>query len=265
MRPALMATAVCLLALTACSKPDAPKATEAQGTAPAGPRLDDWSYSGDNGPEHWARLGGDSVTCGQGKRQSPIDLTGFPPAKVADLTLDYLSSTATIQNTGRFIQVSPSNGGALVMDKTSYKLKSFHFRTPSEHIINGHRAALETQFVHENDKGQTLIVSVMSDIGVADPMLAPIWTFLPTDPGAPVAIPDVLLNARDLMPATEEFYAYSGSLTAPPCTEEVTWLVAASPLSISPEQIDTYQRLIGANARPAQARNGRDLLHIIGG
>lgn len=260
MRSVLMVSA--LLVLSACGKPE-PAAHPAPTSA--GPKIDDWSYSGETGPEHWAQLGGDAVLCAEGKRQSPIDLTNLPPATVADLTLDYTSSPATIQNTGRFIQVSPTDGGSIVLDKVAYKLKSFRFRAPAEHIINGHRAALETQFVHENDKGQTLILSVVSDIGVADPMLAPIWTYLPSDPGAPAAIPDVLLNARDLMPGTEEFYAYSGSLTAPPCTEGVTWLIAASPLSLSPEQIDAYQRLIGSNARPAQPRNDRDLLHLIGG
>jgi len=224
-----------------------------------------WSYDGDDGPAHWGDLGGDNTTCKTGHRQSPINLTGVAAPKAINLTLDYTSSTAKIQNLGYAIQVSPTSGGGVVMDGVRYKLTAFHFHTPSEHTLDGHRAAVETQFVHKNDKGDVLIISVLSDIGVADPMLAPIWTYLPTDPGPASLIPDLLVNARDLMPATEEFYAYSGSLTTPPCTENVTWLVYASPLSISAEQVDAYQRLTGPNARPVQPTQGRDVLHIIGG
>ncbi|ESQ80477.1 carbonic anhydrase [Asticcacaulis sp. YBE204] len=224
-----------------------------------------WSYEGDDGPSHWNQLGGDNTTCASGHRQSPINLSGMAGAKTVNMTLDYTSSAAKIQNLGHVVQVSPTDGGGVIMDNVRYKLIQFHFHTPSEHTIDGHRAAIEAHFVHKNDKGELLVIGVLSDVGVADPMLAPIWTYLPTDPGPAAVIPDVLINARDLMPATEEFYAYSGSLTTPPCSENVTWLVYASPLSISAEQVDAYQRLTGPNARPIQTAQGRDILHIIGG
>lgn len=224
-----------------------------------------WSYEGDNGPGHWGDLGTENKLCKSGKRQSPVNLNGVAAPKTINLTLDYTSSAAKVQNLGYMIQVSPTDGGGIVMDKTRYALQTIQFRTPSEHTIDGHRAAMETQFVHKSEDGQTLIVSVLSDVGVADPMLAPIWTWLPTDPGPAALIPDLLVNARDLMPATEEFYAYAGSITTPPCTESVTWLVYASPLSVSPEQVDAYQRLTGPNARPIQQPQDRDILHIVGG
>lgn len=223
-----------------------------------------WSYEGDDGPAHWGDLSTENKACKTGPRQSPINLSGVASPRAVNLTLDYTSSPAKIQNMGHAIQVSPTDGGGVVMDGVRYKLVQFHFHTPSEHTIDGHRAAIETHFVHKNDKGDLLVIGVLSDVGVADPMLAPIWTWLPTDPGPAALIPDLLVNARDLMPATEEFYAYSGSLTTPPCTENVTWLVYASPLSISPEQVDAYQRLTGPNARPIQQPQGRDILHLVG-
>jgi carbonic anhydrase len=253
--------------LAACSpKPEAKSShAEAKSHSVAGPKLTRWDYDGEEGPGHWGQLGGDNTTCALGHRQSPINLTGMPSAKSVNLRLDYNSSTATIQNSGHSIQVSPSDGGAVIMDGVEYKLSQIHFHTPSEHTINGHRSAMETHFVHKNAKGELLVIGVLSDIGVADPMLAPIWTYLPSDAGPASIIPDALLNARDLMPATEEFYVYSGSLTTPPCSENVTWMVYASPLSISAEQIDVYQRLVGSNARPVQEAKGRNILHVIGG
>ncbi|MDC7675008.1 carbonic anhydrase [Asticcacaulis machinosus] len=228
-----------------------------------GAKLTHWAYSGDEGPSHWAQLGGDAATCASGARQSPIDLTGSGRPQMSKITLDYLSSNATIQNDGHSIKVVPSKGGGLIADGTQYDLKQIHFHSPSEHTINGRRAALESHFVHQNTKGEYLVVAVLSNVGVADPMLAPIWTYLPSDQTTPAAIPDLLINARDLMPAAEEFFVYSGSLTVPPCSEGVTWMVFSAPLSVSPEQVSAYETLLGSTARPIQARKDRDVLTII--
>ncbi len=162
---------------------------------------------------------------------------------------------ATLEATGQA-------GGGLVSDGVRYDLKRYTFHSPSEHAIDGRKAALEVQFFHQNEAGESLIVSVLSDVGVADPVLASLWTYLPQDPGKPLPLSDVLVNAQDLMPSSQDFYAYSGSLTTPPCTEGVTWMVFTSTLSVSPEQADALQRLIGANARPLQAQNRRDFIHL---
>lgn len=151
----------------------------------------------------------------------------------------------------------------MTADGVRYDLKDIHFHSPSEHTINGRRAALETHFVHQSAKGDYLYVAVLSQVGVADPMLAPVWTYLPTDQTAAAAIPDLLINARDLMLTSEEFFVYSGSLTVPPCTEGVTWMVFSAPLSVSPEQVSAYENLLGATARPIQPRKDRDVLTII--
>ncbi len=253
--------AIALLAgLGACS----PKPGEHEAAAAPGPVITKWTYAGDTGPDHWAQLGGKAVVCGTGTRQSPVDISGMTPQKTSAVQLNYNSVMATIQNTGKTVRVTPQDGGALVLDGVSYALKYIEFHSPSEHAINGHRATLESQFVHEDAKGDTVVVAVLYDVGVADPMLGSLWTYLPTDPGKPIPLNDLLINAQDLLPPTEDFYAYSGSLTTPPCTEGVTWLVYSSPLSVSAEQADAFERLVGPNARPMQKRNDRDYLHIAG-
>lgn len=249
------------LSIAACS---AKKAPEKAPAAFNGPPITHWTYDGNEGPDHWAQLGGPNTTCATGQRQSPIDVNGTTKPAASKVVLDYRSSPATIQNNGHSIIISPQNGGGIIVDGVHYALKEFHFHSPSEHAINGRKTALETQFVHEDDKGHYLIVSVLSDIGAADPMLGSLWTYLPFDAGQPVPLPDLLVNAQDLMPSTEDFYVYSGSLTTPPCTEAVTWMIYSSPLSVSAEQADAFERLIGPNARPLQPRHERDYIHLSG-
>ncbi len=262
-RPALsvVALAASLLALAACSKKEA---HDEHGGGPAGPVITKWTYDGATGPDHWAQLGGKAALCGNGVRQSPLDISGPPKMQESKVILNYNSVQATIQNTGKTIRITPQNGGGLLLDGVNYPLKYIEFHSPSEHAIGGHRATLESQFYHENAKGEMVVVAVLYDVGVADPMLGSLWTYLPTDPGQPIPLADLLINVQDLLPATEDFYAYSGSLTTPPCTEGVTWMIYSSPLSISTEQADAFARLVGPNARPMQQRHDRDFLHISG-
>jgi carbonic anhydrase len=257
-RALLLFTALCGLA--ACS----PKKAADDPTSKLGPAITRWSYDGDTGPAHWGQLGGANTVCSTGIRQSPVDIAGQIKAQTAKVKLNYNSVTASIQNTGKAVRIIPANAGSIVLDGHAYTLKYIEFHSPSEHAINGHRATLESQFVHVDAKGNTVVVAVLYDVGVADPMLASLWTYLPSDPGQPIPLPDLLINAQDLLPSTDDFYAYSGSLTTPPCTEGVTWMVYSSPLSVSAEQADAFARVLGANARPLQDRHERDFMHISG-
>lgn len=222
----------------------------------------DWSYMGDNGPETWGGLSSDFRTCGRGRRQSPIDLSGTMRSKSVPIALAYRPSPVEIANTGHTIQLRFKDGGGVVLDSVRYDLQQVHFHTPSEHAVSGKRSAMEAHFVHKNPKGEFLVIAVMLELGAADPIMGPIWAALPPTPGDPRPIENSLLNPRDMMPQIESFYTYSGSLTTPPCREGVTWMVFDQPMTIAPEQSDAYTKLIGLSARPLQDRNHRDILHI---
>lgn len=223
-----------------------------------------WGYSGEEGPENWGSLDKKNKACATGKRQSPIDLQTVSSGKFVKITLDYQASPATVQNNGHTIQFALTNAGGVVVDGVRYHLKQFHFHTPSEHALNGKRTVIENHFVHQSDKGDYLVLGVMSDIGVADPILASLWTYIPTDAGKPLPISDLLINPKDLMPNTNEFHVYAGSLTTPPCTEGVTWMVYNAQLTVSAEQADALAQIVGPNSRPLQPRQERDLMKIIG-
>ena len=257
----LVLSALTIFSLAACSPK---KVTKADAKPDLSAPVGKWTYDGVTGPDHWALLGGASATCGSGQRQSPVDIAGTPKPQVSHIKLDYNSVSATIQNTGKTIRVAPQDGGNLIIDGVSYPLQYIEFHSPSEHSVNGHRSTLESQFIHQDKAGHTVIVSVLYDIGTADPMLGSLWTYLPTDPGQPLPLSDLLINAQDLMPSTQDYYVYSGSMTTPPCTEGVTWMISSMPLSVSAEQADAFERLIGPNARPLQPQNGRDYIHLTG-
>ena len=183
-----LAAGVAAIALSGCSSKDkghgdghgeAAHGGEHGEVVPA--TLHHWSYEGKEGPDHWAELGGENAVCKSGHRQSPIDIAGITKQRSAKVIFNYQPSAATIQNNGHTIQIALTDAGGITVDGVPYKLKQFHFHSPSEHAINGHRAVLETHFVHQNDKGDLLVIGVLSDIGAADPMLGSLWTYLPTD------------------------------------------------------------------------------------
>ena len=256
--------ALCGLAALAGLSGCAPKKPVAAAPVVSGPAITRWTYDGDTGPDHWGQLGGAATTCATGTRQSPVDISGTVPMQASKVTPNYNSVMATIQNTGKTVRIVPQSGGSLTVDGDVYQLQYIEFHSPSEHSIGGHRATMESQFVHEDAAHHKLIVAVLYDVGVADPMLGSLWTYLPSDPGQPVPLPDLLINAQDLLPTTADFYTYAGSLTSPPCTEGVTWMVYSSPLSVSAEQADSFERLFGPNARPLQPAHERNFIHITG-
>ena len=243
--------------IAACGpKPDADKKAE------AGPAIIHWTYEGEGGPEQWSQLGGPSKICGPGLRQSPIDVVAPTRTQGPQLAFNYMPAAVSIQNQGHSVLLTPNKAGGIDCDGVTYTLKEIQLHTPSEHALSGHKSAFEVQFYHQDSKGHVLAVAVLSDVGNADPMLASVMAYVPPTPGPKTLLPDLLINARDLMPVNEDFIAYSGSLTRPPCSEGVTWLVFTQKLTLSPEQVGTLGRAVGANARPLQERHDRDLIAI---
>jgi len=168
-------------------------------------------------------------------------------------------------HTGRTIQANYGKGSHIVLGSERYDLTHFHFRTPSEHTVAGRSFPMEIQFVHKNAKGRTAIVALLVTSGPANLAARELWDRLPIKAHTRSKNTRALINARDLLPDKTAHFRYQGSLTTPPCTENVDWLVLRTPVAFSDDQIVRLRGIMGENARPVQARNGRYLLQSIGG
>jgi len=218
-----------------------------------------WSYEGDTGPQAWAKLKPEFKGCATGKRQSPIHIedsfTLQGPAE--PLLFNYQASSGTVVNNGHTIQVDLSGDNTLTVRSSTYKLLQFHFHNPSEEQINSRNFAMVAHLVHKNEEGQLAVVAVLLDPGVANPLINKVWTYMPLDSGDRVRMPVDLINMNELLPRDQRYYQFMGSLTTPPCTEGVLWLVLKQAMPVSREQLKLFAQLFPNNARPVQPLNGR--------
>jgi carbonic anhydrase len=159
-------------------------------------------------------------------------------------------------NTGHSIQVNLAAGGTVDLASGTYKIVQFHFHAPSEEKIDGHPYAMVAHLVHSDDAGKLAVVAVLFKEGKANPTLAKVFAVMPAKEGEKVAL-EGGVNPADLLPARQDYYAYVGSLTTPPCTEGVRWQVLKQPVELSKEQLAAFRKLYPMNARPVQPLNGR--------
>ncbi len=218
-----------------------------------------WDYSGAKGPQTWGQLHPSYRLCGQGQRQSPIalddDATLQGPAQA--IGVQYSTSSASVLHTGRTLQVDVSGNNSIEVRGSTYRLQQILFHHPSEERINGKTAAMSAQLMHRNAEGQWAVVVVLLEPGEASAAINRIWTYLPLEVGDRVQIPVERLEPAGLLPQDMRYYQYLGSLTTPPCTEDVLRLVLKQPLTVSPEQLRLFAQLFPNNARPLQPARDR--------
>ena len=220
-----------------------------------------WSYTGSGGPDEWGSLSPDYAVCASGRMQSPIDLVDALPAKGPDLIFDYKSSPLRIVNNGHTVQVNYAPGSVLTVAGEPFELLQFHFHAPSEHAIAGSRAPMEVHFVHKNADESLAVVGVMMQAGGHNDPLASVFTNMPDEAGPEVAIADATIDASAMLPSEAgAYFHYKGSLTTPPCSQGVHWFVLANGIEVSAEQVGTFERISGPNARPLQGLNDRLLI-----
>jgi carbonic anhydrase len=197
--------------------------------------------------------------CGSGKEQSPINISGATTADLPTIQFDYKPGSLEILNNGHTIQVNRTAGSSITVAGEKYELLQFHFHTPSENTVNGDHFPMEMHLVHKNAKGQLAVVGVFSKAGAKNTVLDKAWSHMPNHPGDKIKVASVSINAADLLPADRSYYRFAGSLTTPPCSEGVKWMVMKNPTEASKAQIAKFTDVIGVNARPVQAINSRTL------
>ena len=227
----------------------------------ASPKAPGWSYAGSTGPEHWADLSPDYALARSGRRQSPVDIvtSKVVAQSAAPIAASYQTTSLEILNNGHTIEDDYHDGGTLTLDGRTYSLAQFHFHSPSEHTVDGRHFPMELHLVHKDPSGRLAVIGALIQEGAAHPELAKLWQHLPVEPGRSLAVEGVEVDATKLLPASLASYRYSGSLTTPPCSEDVSWFVLAEPIQASAEQIAAFRRVIHGNNRPTQPLNGRPI------
>ncbi|MDT8403855.1 carbonic anhydrase family protein [Sulfuriflexus sp.] len=215
-----------------------------------------WGYDGPQGPAHWGDLAAEYATCKTGKSQSPINIITAKPAQLAGLRFHYQATDLDIVNNGHTIQVNYAAGSSIEVGGKRYRLLQFHFHSPSEHAVDGRPYDMVAHLVHQAADGQLGVIAVLMRKGKASPVIESIWAHLPRHAGDRKQA-DMQINITDLLPATHSYYSYTGSLTTPPCSEGVNWMVLQTPVEVSAAQIATFSNLFSGNVRPHQPLHER--------
>lgn len=216
-----------------------------------------WGYTGDGAPERWGELAPENRLCAVGNRQSPIDLRDTLKVDLEPIQFDYRPGGFTVLDTGRTVQVSVPPGQFITVRQRRFMLQTIQFRRPAEERINGRGFDLSAQLVHRDDKGRVAILAVLLNQGEASqPVIQKIWNHLPLERLTPEQVPDGL-DLQALLPGNRAYFTYMGSLTTPPCSEDVLWLVMREPVSVTAQQLAVFSRLYPMNARPVQPAAGR--------
>lgn len=218
-----------------------------------------WDYEGAEGPEHWGALADEFDMCSRGRNQSPIDLVADIDTALPEVNFEYAQAGQLVEvNTGHAIQENVKPGNHVSFRGHRFELQQFHFHSPSEHTMGGEHYPMEVHLVHKNEAGELLVVGVLFKEGERNKLMDQLPSFRAArgeDPGADA------VDYNDLFPARDRYFLYNGSLTTPPCSEGVRWVVMQQPVTASPDQIQHYHDLLGFdNNRPIQPRNARIVL-----
>ena len=219
-----------------------------------------WGYTGKEGPEHWAELSPAYALCGSGRNQSPVNLDQMIEAELPPITFEYGGQVTEVVNNGHTIKANYAPGSAIKANGKTYELKQFHFHSPSENTIAGKSFPMEAHFVHAAKDGSLAVVAVMMETGEASPAIEKLWSRMPQTPGRTATLKETV-TAESLLPDDRDHYRFNGSLTTPPCTEGVLWLVMKKPITISEAQLKAFQKVMKhPNNRPVQPLNARAVL-----
>jgi len=215
-----------------------------------------WSYEGQGGAVNWGRLKPEYATCATGQRQSPIDLRDGIAVDLEPIQFAYSPASFRVVDSGRNLQVAIYGGGFSLLGR-NFDLIRIQFHHPAEVTIDGKTFDMDAQLVHKSEDGKLAIVTVLLEQGDENPLVQTVLNNLPLEKGGEVAPPGQSLDVNRVLPVNRRYFTFMGSLTTPPCTEDVLWLVLRQPQQISPEQLLIFQRLYKPNARPVQPGFGR--------
>ena len=217
-----------------------------------------WAYEGNEGADKWGELDPAYQACGSGTEQSPIDIKSYQMAAIEDLKLNWQPAAYPVANNGQTIQINVPSGSTLSLGSEQFAFRQFHFHSPSEHSLNGERSAMEIHFVHALGTKKIVTMAVLLKPGQRNETFAALMGSAPGKLGTqPLSQP---VDLKTLLPASHAVFRYRGSLTTPPCTENVDWVVFENMVEVAQSDINIFKLLFPMNARPLQKVNRRFIL-----
>ena len=223
-----------------------------------------WSYEGVTGPAQWGDLSTEYLACKTGRRQSPIDVVNAVSEKLPPIEFHYSGSPMKLVDNGHTVQVDYEPGSYITVSGKRYDLLQFHYHHPSEEAINGKHYDLVIHLVHKDAEGHLAVVAVLFNQGAGNPAIKAVVDHLPSEKEQEITT-DATVDAASLLPKTQNYYTFSGSLTTPPCSEGVTWFVLQTPSTLSKVELGTLAKLYPHNVRPLQPLNARTIRQFSGG
>ncbi len=255
---------ICFAGQYACQA-DAPSRADAEGRMDAerqqGTESDEvrWSYEGATGPDRWGALNPSFAVCDSGLQQSPIDLAGAVPAGGGGLEIRWRPTDGRAVDNGHTVQVDVDAGSSILLEGRQFSLLQFHFHLPSEHTVEGESYPMEVHFVHQAEEGDLAVIGVFMDaVGDAHAVLQAVWDAVAG--GGTSAAPMAGVDPTAFLPEGRGYFRYAGSLTTPPCSEVVSWVVMTEAITVSQAQVDAFAALYPMNARPVQPLHRRFVL-----
>jgi carbonic anhydrase len=219
-----------------------------------------WGYAGAQGPTHWGDLKPEFAPCKNGHRQSPVDISNTQKADLPALKFDYAKSPLHIIDNGHTIMINYASGSSLRVGDKQYQLKQFHFHRPSEEKIYGKHFEMVVHLVHADQQGHLAVVAVLLEKGADNPLVDELWKDLPKEKEKEEVMDNVQIDLTTLLPEDRGYYTFSGSLTTPPCSEDVTWFVLKHPVTVTAAEIEQFGKLYRDDARPTQPLYDRTVL-----
>jgi carbonic anhydrase len=218
-----------------------------------------WGYDGPAGPQTWGGLKPEFALCANGQRQSPIDIRGGLSVDLEPVKFDYQSTRFGVIDNGHTVQVNVGVGNSIEVNGKRFELKQFHFHRPSEERIDGRQFEMSVHLVHKDEQGKLAVVAVLLDKGPLQPAVQKVWNNLPLEKNEE-AQARISLDVNEILPVDRRYFTYMGSLTTPPCSEGVQWVVMRQPVTMTAEQIELFARIYPMNARPVQQASGRRIM-----
>ena len=221
------------------------------------PEKHEWDYGKEHGPQHWGDLKAEFAPCKVGRRQSPVDIQKTEKADLPAIQFDYKPSPLRIVDNGHTIMVTYAAGSSIRVGNARYELKQFHFHRPSEARIHGQSYDMELHLVHADAAGHLAVVAVLLEHGKESPLVRELWKDIPKEKEKEALLEAVQIDVAELLPGDRGYYTFEGSLTTPPCSENVTWFVLKRAVPISADEIAQFSELYPRDARPTQPLNDR--------